>query len=134
MESTIGDSSKVWSASIKRGTREKDRPVAFRTPFGGLRGGGGASPTEIRSVTIRWTANRESGVNSVGGGYKVFISGRPEIDVPYTSGAAAPTSATVPLATGTYTVTIRAYAALDAAGGTSGSLSAPSAPLAVTVP
>jgi hypothetical protein len=85
-------------------------------------------------VTITWTANRESGVNQAGGGYQVFITGQPTINVPYVSGTSAPTSATAMLPGGSHTVTVRAYAALDAQGGTTGTLSAPSQSIQVTVP
>lgn len=95
-------------------------------------GGGGGSPS-ARAVTLTWEANHESGVNRAGGGYRVSISGQPTIDVPYTSGPAAPTTTTVLLPRGGYTVTVRAYAALDAQGGTTGSLSAPSQSLTVNV-
>lgn len=101
---------------------------------GGGGGGGGSTPPAVYSVTIDWAPNRESGVNGTGGGYQVLISGQPAIDVPYASGPAAPTSATVSLQAGTYTVTVKAYAALDAQGGNGGSLSAPSAPITVKVP
>jgi len=105
----------------------------------GCGGGGGGDagstpPATYSSVTLTWAPNHESGVNSIGGGYKVLISGQPVIDVPYTSGPTALTTATVPLQTGTYTVTVQAYAALDAQGGSGGSLSAPSTPLTVNVP
>jgi hypothetical protein len=102
----------------------------------GCGGGGGSSPppVTIHDVTLSWTPNHESGVNSTGGGYQVAISGQPTINVPYTSGPTAPTSTTVSLQTGTYTVTVRAYAALDAQGGITGSLSAPTAPITVNVP
>jgi hypothetical protein len=95
-------------------------------------GGGGSPPPSVstHSVTLTWAPNRERGVNSVGGGYQVSISGQPTINVPYT----APTSTTVLLNTGTYTVTVRAYAALDAQGNSTGSLSAPSTPITVNVP
>jgi hypothetical protein len=86
------------------------------------------------SVTLTWASNHERGVNSAGGGYQVSISGQPTIDVPFTSGSTAPTSTTVLLNTGTYTVRVRAYAALDAQGGSTGSLSAPSTPITVNVP
>lgn len=85
-------------------------------------------------LTFTWTPNRESGVNQASGGYQVSIGGQPTINVPYVSGPTAPTSATTRLPPGTYTVTVRAYAALDAQGGSAGSLSAPSQPLTVTVP
>jgi hypothetical protein len=103
---------------------------------GGGGGGGGVStpPPGIYSVTLSWAPNRESGVNSTGGGYQIAISGQPTINVPYTSGPTAPTTTTVSLPPGTYTATVRAYAALDAQGGSSGSLSAPSTPITVNVP
>jgi MFS superfamily sulfate permease-like transporter len=85
-------------------------------------------------VTLSWTANREAGVNRAGGGYTLSISGMAPVDVPYASGPAAPTSKDVTLASGTYTVTVSAYAALDPTGGTSRTSSAPSQPLTVTVP
>ena len=101
-------------------------------------GGGGTAGTAVstspRLVTLSWTANRESGVNRAGGGYQVAISGQPTIDLPYTSGSAAPTSTTVTLPPGNYTVTVRAYAALDQQGGNTGSISAPSQALTVNVP
>jgi len=87
-----------------------------------------------RLVNLSWAPNRERGVNQAGGGYRVAISGRQEIDVPFASGAAAPTSASVQLPPGSYAITVRAYAALDAQGGTSRTLSAPSAPISLTVP
>ena len=99
-------------------------------------GGGGSSPPPVttHSVTLAWQPNRDSGVNRAGGGYQVSISGQPTIIVPYTSGPAAPTSTTVSLNTGSYTVTVRAFAALDPQGGNTGSLSAPSQSLTVNVP
>jgi hypothetical protein len=90
--------------------------------------------TATRDVVLSWAPNRESGVNSTGGGYQVSISGQPAINVPYTSGPTAPASITVSLPAGTYTVTVKAYAALDAQGGSGGTLSAPSAPITVNVP
>ena len=101
---------------------------------GGGDGGGGSTPPATYTVTLNWASNHESGVNSTGGGYQVLISGQPAFNVPYTSGPTAPTSTTVSLQAGTYTVTVKAYAALDAQGGSSGSLSAPSAPITVNVP
>jgi len=97
-------------------------------------GGGGGGSLPARSVDLAWEANRESGVNRAGGGYQVSISEQPTIDVPYTSGPAAPTSTAVLLPPGNYTVTVRAYAALDSQGGNAGSLSAPSQSLTVNVP
>jgi hypothetical protein len=99
-------------------------------------GGGTAPPAPAyHNVTLSWTANRETGVNSPGGGYTVAISGQTPIDVPFVSGAAAaPTSTTVSLYSGSYTATVTAYAALDAAGGATGSTSAASATLNIVVP
>jgi len=88
----------------------------------------------IHTVTLAWAPNHEKGVNSAGGGYRVAISGQPTIDVPFNSGLTAPTSTVTTLQTGTYTVTVSAYAALDAQGGNTGSLSEPSQPLTVVVP
>lgn len=84
-------------------------------------------------MTLNWNAAHESGVNRPGGGYQVSISGQPTIDVPYTSGPAAPTTTDTSLLTGVYTVTVRAYAALDAAGGSTGSFSTGES-IAVKVP
>ena len=100
-------------------------------------GGGEGNPPPKKtthSVTLVWQANRESGVNRAGGGYQVSISGQPTIIVPYTAGPAAPTTTMVSLNTGSYTVAVRAFAALDPQGGDTGSLSAPSQPLTLIVP
>lgn len=91
--------------------------------------GGGSSPPPRppgdRNMQISWTPNHARTVNSAGGGYRVTIAGRPEVNLPYAGGAFAPTSITTTLHTGTYTVTVVAYGALDAAGGQTGSQSAP---------
>lgn len=99
-------------------------------------GGGGGGGSSSHPVTISWTANRESAVNSVGGGYRVSISGQAPIDVPYVSpGPLAPTSVTTTLVTGSYTVTVIAYSALSSpAVPLGGSTSAASAPIVVHVP
>lgn len=96
--------------------------------------GGSSPPPGNHTVTLAWAANHERGVNSPGGGYQVAISGRPTINVPFTSGLTAPTSTVTTLWTGTYTVTVSAFAALDAQGGSSGSLSEPSQPFTLIVP
>jgi hypothetical protein len=84
-------------------------------------------------VTISWTQNRETGVNKAGGGYRIGINTQAPVDVPYVSGPTAPTSTTLTLQPGSYTVTVVAYAALDAQGGATGSVSAPSTPFTLTV-
>ena len=107
--------------------------VAVLSSCGG--GDGGSSPPPgNHTVTLAWAANHEKGVNSAGGGYQVAISGQPTINVPFTSGPTAPTSTVTTLWTGTYTVTVSAFAALDAQGGSSGSLSEPSQPFTLIVP
>lgn len=94
-------------------------------------GGGGSSapaPTS-HTVDISWTANREAAVNTTGGGYTVAISGQTPITVPYVSGATAPTTVSTTLMSGSYTVTVTAYSALN-----SGSTSLPSTSSTITVP
>ncbi len=96
--------------------------------------GSGSSGPTTRNVVLTWNANREAGVNKAGGGYRVSIVGQPDVNVPWVSGPAAPTTTTLALASGTYTVSIKAYAALDASGGTTGSTSAASQTITVVVP
>lgn len=104
--------------------------AALLTAACGGGGGGGASSAPdsqaaqadgapTRTVTLRWSANRERAVNSRGGGYLLYLSPLPGLDaadprvsvveVPYVQGAAAPTSANLPLSAGTHYVRIAAY-------------------------
>jgi len=92
------------------------------------------APGPGRPVSLTWVPNRERGVNQAGGGYRVAVDGQQALDVPYESGPHAPTTATVRLLPGTHSVTVSAYAALDAGGGTGGTTSSPSLPISVTVP
>lgn len=108
--------------------------VAVGSGCGGGEGASGTSPGTNRTVTLAWSPSHEAGVNSAGGGYLVAISGQAAINVPYTSGPTAPTSTVTTLHTGTYTVAVSAFAALDAQGGSTGSLSAPSQPVILVVP
>jgi hypothetical protein len=103
---------------------------------GGSGGGGGGSTVSgsARVVVLSWAANREQGVNSSRGGYQVTISGRPPIDVPYVSGPEAPTTVTATLPPGKYAVNVRAFAALDAQGGSGTTFSAASQSIVVLVP
>jgi hypothetical protein len=101
---------------------------------GGGGGGGSSAPPGPRNVSISWAPNHEKGVNGAGGGYQLSITGQPPITLPYTSGLAAPTSTTITLPQGTYAVTVTAFAALDAQGGSTGSVSAPSQAVIVNVP
>jgi hypothetical protein len=97
-------------------------------------GGSKSTPITSHQVTISWAANHEKGVNASGGGYKVNVAGKATIDVPYVSGSAAPTSTDLTLTTGSYAVTVSAYASLDAQGGSTGSQSPPSQVYTLNVP
>lgn len=106
-------------------------------------GGGGSGPVPTsHSVNISWTANREAAVNSAGGGYTVSISNatnvQSPINVPYVSGPAAPTTIATTLMSGSYSVTVTAYSALNSTNGSIGSTpsstSAPSASFNFSVP
>lgn len=105
-------------------------------------GGGGGSALPVKktshSVTLNWASNHETGVNKAGGGYQVSISTKPTttVDVPWVSGPTTTTTTDVVLETGSYSVTVRAYAALDSQGSTTGSgnISAASSKLTVRVP
>jgi len=98
-------------------------------------GSGGGSST-ISTIAVSWIANGESGVNSAGGGYKVYhsttsgfsVSGAGFVDVPYVSGPIAPTTTNLSLATGTHYIKVVAYSALNPSG------SPASTQIAVTVP
>lgn len=92
-------------------------------------------PSVPADVLISWAANREAAVNTTGGGYKVSYStdstfpagSTTTLDVPYSSGASAPTSIMVSqLNPGTYYVRITAY--------TASLQSLPSSRITVTVP
>lgn len=109
---------------------------------GGGGGGGGSPPPPsppptLHSVSLSWQANREAAVNSAGGGYLLSISGQAPINCPfsgYVPPCTSPTSVQVSLYTGSYTVTVAAYSAVNGPGSTTGSRSAPSVPLTVVVP
>lgn len=115
--------------------------AAFALALGGCGGGGGGSSapprvSTLHTVTLTWTANRETGVNKAGGGYYVSISGQSApINVPFNAASGiTPTSATVRLYTGSYSATVSAYAALDVHGGATGNVSASSVALTINVP
>lgn len=77
-----------------------------------------------KTVTISWTANKESGVNRSGGGYQIYYSttsgfdagSASSVDVPYESGSSAPTSVDIDLKEGTYYFRIAAYSAINTGG------------------
>ncbi len=108
--------------------------------FAACGGGGGGPPPPpsgviTASVRVSWTANRETAVNSAGGGYKIYysptagfdIASANVVDLPYKAGA-APTTTNLTLASGTHYVKVIAYSTLNPNG------SAPSAEIAVSVP
>lgn len=107
-------------------------------------GGGGGSSGEPKTVTVSWETNRESAVNTSGGGYEIYYSktsnfdieyaGVTVIDVPYVSGTTAPTSKSIELSPGTYYFKIVAYAEISQPGTGSPSRSDPSTQLKVVVP
>ena len=76
------------------------------------------------TIVVNWDANRESGVNSTGGGYRVYhsttsnfdISTADFVEVPYVSGETAPTSTTLTLPLGRHYIKVVAYTALNPSG------------------
>lgn len=100
-------------------------------------GGDGVSPPSVsRSVQVSWAANHETEVNKAGGGYRVYSSRTPGfdiamanvVDVPYSSGATAPTSTVITLSTGNNFIKVVAYSAMNPGG------SPPSAETSIAVP
>ena len=95
-------------------------------------------------LKLAWNENLETSVNSAGGGYKVYHStnsgfnpgdvGVTVVDVPYVSGATAPTTVVVPVPSGTYFVRVAAYSALNAPGTSGGSISTATPQITLTVP
>lgn len=108
----------------------------------GCGGGGGDSggippgePTNL-DVKVSWEQNRETAVNSLGGGYRVYysttenfnITNADVVDVLYVSGPATPTSIIISLSSGTYYFKVVAYSNLNPSG------SGPSRETSVSVP
>lgn len=108
-------------------------------------GGGGSSAPPVPppvctapcAVTINWAANREAGVNNVGGGYRLYYASAPnvalglatQVTVPHDPlSGLTPTMAALQLTAGTWYVRVAAYSAVNTGGST------PSAELAVAVP
>ena len=102
------------------------------------------SPPTIRTVTVSWNANHETAVNAPGGGYKVYYStssgfdisdaGVGVVDVPFVAPPTTPTSVSLQLVSGQYYFRVVAYSTLVAPWGSGGSMSAPSAQIALLVP
>ena len=95
-------------------------------------------------VRVSWAANRETAVNTTGGGYRVHYApfsgftpgagGTFTQDVPYVSGSSAPVSVDLSLSNGTWFFKIEAYSSLNRPGSTGGSSSQPSSQVSVVVP
>ena len=93
-------------------------------------------PSITANVQVSWVANREAAVNRTGGGYRVYasrtsgfnIASASFVDVPFDSGAAAPTSTNLMLSSGDNFIKVLAYSALNPNG------SDPSAQITVSVP
>jgi hypothetical protein len=111
-------------------------------------GGGGGVPPFVcdggSAVTISWNANRETAVNTSGGGYVVYFSKSTGFNpgdakvcsqaIPYISGSSAPTSTIINPPSGTWYVRITATSQLNTPGTTGGSESAASCQTTVVVP
>ena len=112
-------------------------------------GGGGTPPPPFvcdggSAITVSWDANRETAVNTSGGGYVVYFSkstgfnpGDANVcsqDVPYVSGATTPTSTIIDPPSGWWYVRVAAISQLNAPGTTGGSESAASSQTTVVVP
>ncbi|HED16234.1 MAG TPA: hypothetical protein ENI64_05400 [Gammaproteobacteria bacterium] len=105
-------------------------------------GGGGTSeppprPTQQVNILVSWNANRETAVNTNGGGYRVYYATTAGLaltdpavtmtDVPYISGSTVPTSTTLSVQSGNrYYFKVTAYSALNRVGQSGGTESQPS--------
>ncbi len=110
-------------------------------------GGGGSSPSggDGGDITVSWEANKETAVNTAGGGYIVYFSqssgfnpgdtGVSSKSVPYVSGVASPTTTVITTpASGTWYIRIAAISRLNPPGSTGGSESVASSQVSVNVP
>jgi hypothetical protein len=103
-------------------------------------GGGGPSATQL---VLNWDANHEAGVNTTGGGYRVYYANAPGVNtstatfvnVPYVSGSLAPTSVTMTNpAAGTYYFRVIAYSTFNPPAGSSSRTSPDSSEISVQFP
>lgn len=99
-------------------------------------------PTAVK-IRVNWAANPEVDVNKAGGGYRVYYSKSPNVNtssasyvnVPYVSGATAPTTALLSgLTVGTYYVRVVAYSAYNPQGISGGNRSLGSSEISLSVP
>ncbi len=94
------------------------------------------------TVAVSWIANRETAVNSLGGGYRVYYSRTNNFDittasfvnVPFVSGTAPTTVNFNTLMAGITYFKVQAYSALNAPNLTTGSQSAASTQFSVNIP
>ena len=102
-----------------------------------------SAPAPSYTMKVSWTANREGAVNRTGGGYRIYYSTQagfefrsaPYLDVPYVSGATAPTSAEVTgLAAGTYFVKVVAISSISNSDTEKLGMSSPSAETTISLP
>lgn len=101
------------------------------------------TPTGTASATVSWDENRESGVNSAGGGYRVYYatssnvatsSNSNVVNVPYVSGPTAPTTATISnLSTGDWYIKVVAYSAYNPHSISGGAKSSDSTEFKITI-
>jgi len=94
------------------------------------------------NIEVSWAANRETAVNRSGGGYRVYYSAQSDfdvnsatfLDVPYVSGALAPTSVIINgLREGMTYIKVVAYSSLKPPGSTNTATSEPSEQFAMDV-
>lgn len=107
-------------------------------------GSGGGNNVSTSDVLVSWNVNKETAVNTTGGGYNVYYSqtsgfnagdsGVTVVDVPYVSGPSAPTSTTIQLTTGTYYIRVAGYSVLNRPGENDGSLSELSPEILISAP
>jgi hypothetical protein len=103
------------------------------------------TPTpSTKTLIVSWNSNKESAVNSSGGGYKVYYSTTPDFDlnnaslvnVPYVSGNSAPTQVEITnLARGnTYYIKVIAYSSITSPMTSTNSTSTPSTEVSIAIP
>lgn len=113
---------------------------------------GGGSPdtfgtsgtsTAPSSITLTWNANHEKSVNAPGGGYYVYYANAPGVNtqtanmiqVPYVSGALAPTSVSLTNpSSGTYYFRVVAYSSFNPPNGSTTRRSSDSAEVSIQYP